>query len=99
MCAVVKKIISGNELIRRKIITINTILPNDKYMLLKGIVYSPIGEPLSGTALDIFQINSNVNPSTEKNIGVTFTLEDGTYGVSLLWGKGYSYRITAYSPA
>jgi len=99
MCAVVKKIMSGNELIREKIVTINTILPNDKYMFLKGIVYSPLREPLSGAAIDIFQINSNVNPPLEKNIGVTFTLENGSYGVPLLWGKGYSYKLTAYSPA
>jgi hypothetical protein len=98
MCAVVRKIISGNELIKPQIVTINTILPNDKYILLKGIVYSPLGEPLSGAALDIVQINSNVKPPIEKNIGVTFTLEDGSYGVPLLWGKGYSYKITAYSP-
>jgi len=98
MCAVVKRIISGNKLIREKVITINTTLPNDKYILLKGIVYSPLGEPLSGAALDIFQINSNVKPPIEKNIGVTFTLEDGSYGVPLLWEKGYSYKITAYAP-
>lgn len=99
MCAVVRKIISGKELIREKIVTINTILLNDKYILLKGIVYSPLREPLSGAAIDIVQINSNVNPPIERYIGVTFTLEDGSYGVPLLWGKGYSYKITAYSPA
>ena len=99
MCAVVKKIISGKELIREKIVTINTILPNDKYIFLKGIVYSPDRKPLPGSAIDIFQINSNVNPPIEKNIGVTFTLEDGSYGVPLLWGKGYSYKLIAYSPA
>ena len=99
MCAVVKKIISGKKLIRKEVVTINTILPNDKYIFLKGVVYSPIREPLSGAAIDIVQINSNVNPPIEKNIGVTFTLEDGSYGVPLLWGKGYSYKITAYAPA
>jgi len=99
MCAVVKKIIYGKELIRKKIVTINTILPNDKYILLKGVVYSPQGQPLPGSAIDIIQINSNVNPPLEKNIGVTFTVEDGSYGVPLLWGKGYSYKIIAYTPA
>lgn len=99
MCAVVKKIVSGKELIRKKIVTINTILPNDKYILLKGTVFSPEGQPLPGSAIDIVQINCNVKPPIEKNIGVTFTLDDGSYGVLLLWGKGYSYKLMAYAPA
>lgn len=95
MCAVVKKLICGNELIRDKIFKIDTILPNDKYILLKGVVYSPEKKPLKYAAIDIVQINSNLKE--EKNIGVTFTLEDGSYGVPLLWGKGYSYKLTVYS--
>lgn len=98
MCAVAKKMISRNELMIKNIVTINTILPNEKYMFVKGIVYSPLGQPLSGSALEIVQINGNVNPPIEKSVGVTFTVEDGSYGIPLLCGKGYSYKIIAYSP-
>lgn len=99
MCAVVKKIISKEELIKNKVITKNAILPNDKYILLKGVVYSPQSKPLPNAAIDIVQINSKVIPPKIKDIGVTFTMEDGSYGVPLLWIKGYSYKLTAYSPA
>jgi hypothetical protein len=99
MCAVVKKIISGKKLTKEKVVTINAVLPNDKYILLKGIVYSPDGQPLPGSAIEIFQIDSNIKPLIEKHIGVTFTLCDGSYGVSLLWKKGYSYKLIAYTSA
>jgi len=77
----------------------NAVLPNEEYVLLKGIVYSPKKIPLPHAAIDIVQIDSNVIPKAERNIGVTFTLDDGSYGVSLLWKSGYSYKLTAYSPA
>ncbi|WP_271810094.1 hypothetical protein [Clostridium beijerinckii] len=98
MCAMVKKIISGNELLKKRIITLNAFLPNDKYILLKGTVYNPHGKPLSGAAIEVIQINNTLNPSVEKNIGITFTLNDGSYGIPLLWEKGYAYKLTAYSP-
>ncbi|MDR3594081.1 hypothetical protein [Clostridium sp.] len=98
MCAVVRKIISGKELRCKEVITINAILPNDKYVLLKGIVYSPDGKPLPNSAIEIIQINKNINPEVRKSIGVTFSLENGSYGVPLLWGKGYFYKLIAYSP-
>ncbi|MFL0197715.1 hypothetical protein ACJDU8_19400 [Clostridium sp. WILCCON 0269] len=99
MCAVVKKIISREELITKKVICKNATLPNEEYVLIKGVVYSPQRIPLPHAAIDIVQINSNVTPQVRKNIGVTFTLEDGSYGVPLLWKKGYAYELTAYSPA
>lgn len=99
MCAVAKKVISQEELITQKIICKDAVLPNEEYVLLKGIVYSPQKIPLPHAAIDIIQIDSNVIPKIERNIGVTFTLEDGSYGVSLLWKSGYSYELTAYSPA
>ena len=99
MCAVVKKIISKEELIKKKVIIINAILPNNKYILLEGVVYSPQRKPLPNAAIDIVQINDNVIPPQVKEIGVTFTVEDGSYGVPLLWENGYSYKLTAYSPA
>ncbi|WP_234122919.1 hypothetical protein [Clostridium hydrogenum] len=97
--AVVKKIICREELIKKKVITKNAILPNDKYVFLKGVVYTFHGTPLPDAAIDIVQINTNVNPIQIVEIGVTFAREDGSYGVPILWGKGYYYRITAYSPA
>ena len=98
MCSMVKKIISGNELIKKNIITMDAFLPNDKYILLKGAVCNPFGKPLPGAAIEVIQINNNLNPAIEKNIGITFTLDDGSYGIPLLWKKGYAYKLTAYSP-
>lgn len=95
--AVVKKIICKEELVKKKVITKNAILPNDKYVLVKGVVYSPQRRPLPNAAIDIVQINTNIIPIQMKEIGVTFTLEDGSYGVSLLCGRGYYYKMTAYS--
>lgn len=98
MCAVVRRIFSGDKLAENKITTINAILPEDKYKFLKGIVYSPDDKPLPNSAIEIVQINNNVKPAIIKKLGVIFTLEDGSYGVSLLWEKGYSYKLSAYSP-
>lgn len=100
MCAVARRIITRTELIRKKVITLDAVLPGStgNYILLKGVVYTPEGHVLPHAAIDIIQTNSNMVPPITKKVGITFSLEDGSYGVSLLWGKGYSYELVVYSP-
>lgn len=98
MCAVARRIISRQELIRKKVITVDALLLKDNYILLKGTVYTPDGEILPNAAIDVIQTNTNVTPSITREIGVTFSMEDGSYGISIPWGKGYYYELILYSP-
>lgn len=99
MCAVVKKVLTGCELYKNETINLDFYFFNEKYFLLTGIIFSPIGEPLPSAALEITLIDENYNPPRENNIGVTFSQSDGSYGISLPLKLKCSYRITVYSPA
>ncbi|WP_141722964.1 hypothetical protein [Cellulosilyticum sp. I15G10I2] len=93
-----KIVISGSRIICCEIMTVDMVLPAKKYILLKGIVYSPNGEPLPDVAVEVLQINRTIHPPVEKRLGVTFTMQDGSYGISLPRAcSGYSYKLIAYS--
>ncbi|MBU3181562.1 carboxypeptidase-like regulatory domain-containing protein [Clostridium psychrophilum] len=98
MCAVARKFLTGYELEKNETIELNFCFSKEKYFLLTGIVFNPIGEPLPSAALEITLINGNYNPPLENNIGVTFSQPDGSYGISLPLKSKYFYRITVYSP-
>lgn len=98
MCAVAKKLLMGCELKNNKTIDLNFHFDNERYFLLTGIVFNPIGEPLPNAALEITLIDGRYNPPIEKHIGITFSQEDGRYGISLPLKLKCSYKITAYSP-
>lgn len=89
---------TGCQIICSKIVTADVTLPKDSFVLIKGIVYSPTGEPLPNAAVEIRLVDDSHIPSTEKSLGVTFTLHDGSYGISLPRICGMQYKLIAYSP-
>jgi hypothetical protein len=90
-------IISGCKVICCEILEIDMTLPANPYILLKGIVYSPKGEPLPHAAVEVLQIDKSVYPEEERSIGVTFTNEEGSYGITLPRCEPYDYKLVAYS--
>ena len=90
-----KIIISGKNLEDNKILNISTTLANSKYFFLKGTVYTPEGRILPNAAIEVFEIDDSLDPPKKYRIGVTFTIEDGTYGIPLLSGK--LYLLVVYS--
>lgn len=100
MCAAERRFLTGCELYKNIIIELNFYFKNDneKYFLLTGFVFDPIGEPLQNAAVEITLIDKGYNPPIEKHLGITFSQDDGSYGISLPSYPKCSYRITAYSP-
>jgi len=98
MCAVARKLLMGCELENNKTIDLNFHFDNERYFLLMGTVFNPIGEPLPNAALEIELIDKRYNPPREKLIGVTFSQVNGSYGISLPLKLKCFYRITVYSP-
>ena len=98
MCAVARRVIGRRQLVRKEVTTVDALLLKDNYILLKGTVYTPDGEILPNAAIDIIQTNTNVIPPVTKEIGVTFSMEDGSYGITIPWEKGYYYELILYSP-
>lgn len=91
-------ILTGCQIICSKIVTVDaTLLPN-KYIFVTGIVYSPIGQPLAGAGVVVYLVDNTMLPPMEKRLGVTFTMEDGSYGISLPSVKCKEYKLVAYSP-
>ena len=98
MCAVARKFLMGCELEINKTIDLNFHFANERYFLLTGFIFNPIGEPLPNAALEITLIDGRYIPPIEKHIGITFSQADGSYGISLPLKLKCSYRLTAYSP-
>lgn len=93
-----KIVLSGCQIICCEVITVDMILPANSYILIKGIVYSPNGDPLPDAAVEVLKIDKTVEPPIETRIGVTFTMQDGSYGISLpRASSSYAYKLTAYS--
>ncbi len=95
-----KIILTGCQIICSKIVTADVTLPAAMFILVKGTVYSPMGEPLPNTAVEILLVDNAHSFAIEKTLGVTFTIEDGSYGISLprlpnMSGK--QYKLKAYS--
>ena len=98
MCAVARKFLMGCELDNNKTMNLNFYFANERYLLLTGVIFNPIGEPLPNAALEITLIDGRYIPPIEKHIGITFSQADGSYGISLPLKLKCSYRLTAYSP-
>lgn len=97
MYSIRKIVLTGCEIICCQILTCDITLRASNYILIKGIVYNTYGKPLSNAAIEIFQIDKAVYPPVEQSMGVTFTSEDGSYGVSLPRSVNKDYRLVAYA--
>ena len=93
-----KIILTGCQIICCKIVTADVTLSADAFFFVKGIVYSPKGEPLANAAVEVSLIDNSTIPPTEKILGVTFTVSDGSYGISLPRVTDKEYKLVAYSP-
>lgn len=91
--------LTGCQIICSRIVTSDVTLSQNAFILITGIVYSPIGKPLPHAAIEIRYIDNSHIPSTEKRLGVTFSLPDGSYGISIPRISGRQYKLIAYSPA
>ena len=88
---------TGCQIICSGILTADVTLSNHSFILITGIVYSPTGKPLPNAAVEIRYVNDSHTPSIEKCLGVTFTLLDGSYGISMPRINGGQYKLIAYS--
>ncbi|MGL5312912.1 MAG: hypothetical protein ACRC92_06665 [Peptostreptococcaceae bacterium] len=90
--------ISGEEIIdniKDGRYEISTVLANNKYFFLTGKVYAPDKSLLQNAAIKVYQVDNITNPEKKNFVGITFSDEYGTYGISLL--IGHSYILCAYS--
>jgi len=92
-----KIILTGCQIICSKIVTTDVTLKTDFFILIKGVVYSPTGDPLPNAAVEIILVDNTYYPAIEKSLGVTFTMHDGSYGISLPRIIGKQYKLVAYS--
>jgi hypothetical protein len=91
-------LIPGCHIICEQVITIDFELPNRNFFLLKGTVYTPKHEPLPNAAIEVIQKFKWYDNYQEKSMGITFTKEDGTYGMVLPICTMSDYILVAYSP-
>ncbi|MBB6623570.1 hypothetical protein H7E67_09030 [Clostridium gasigenes] len=99
MCAVIRKMISGIELYNNEVKELNFNFAsqiNEGRTLLKGRVVNIFGKPIPKAAVEITVFDEAYIPYRDVCTGVTFTLLDGSYGISLPYKISYGYRITAY---
>lgn len=87
---------TGCQVICSGIITADVTLPCNSFLFLTGIVYSPKGEPLPNVAVEI-RILDTADPNKTIRLGITFTLLDGSYGISLPNIPGRQYKLLAFS--
>ena len=76
--------------------TADAVAPGSSLLLLTGTVYNPWGAPLSNAAIEILSFQPD-NPGEVVRLGITFTLSDGTYALSLPKIPGRQYQLRAFS--
>lgn len=76
--------------------TADAVAPGSSLLLLTGTVYSPLGIPLSDAAVEILSFHPE-SPGEVVRLGLTFTLSDGTYALSLPRIPGRQYKLRAFS--
>lgn len=99
MCAAIRKAITGAELCNSNVFELNFNFGsdlNEGRSLLKGRVVNIYGEPIAKAAVEINIFDERFIPKKFICEGVTFTLSDGSYGISLPYKLYYGYKITAY---
>ena len=87
---------TGCQLICSGVVTADAVAPGSSLLLLTGTVYNPWGAPLSNAAIEILSFQPD-NPGEVVRLGITFTLSDGTYALSLPKIPGRQYQLRAFS--
>ena len=88
---------TGCQLICSGIVTADVALAYDSFLFITGTIYSPSGGPLPNAAVEIRILDSS-DPSRIIRAGVTFSLADGTFGISLPRIPYRQYQLLAFSP-
>ncbi|MDK2967532.1 MULTISPECIES: carboxypeptidase regulatory-like domain-containing protein [Lacrimispora] len=86
---------TGCQLICSGIVNANVNL-SCNFLFITGTVYTPQGSPMPNAAIEIRILDAS-DPSRVIRVGVTFSLSDGTYGVTLPKIPGRQYELLAYS--
>lgn len=94
MSEIMKIIIPGDELINKDIYTLDVKLAQNKNFFITGTIYDDKKKPINNAAVTVYQID-DIDHETKTLVGITFTCEDGTYGISL--PCGYAYILIIYS--
>lgn len=87
---------TGCQLICSGVVTADVMVPCQCFLFITGTVYSPKGVPLPNVAVEI-RILDAADPSKVIRLGVTFTLSDGSYGITLPRIPGRQYELLAFS--
>ncbi|MDR5585911.1 MULTISPECIES: carboxypeptidase regulatory-like domain-containing protein [Clostridium] len=96
MCAVVREILCGKKLMHCNRVNIDSTFPKNDYILITGKVISPYKVPLPYAAIKVFSIDTRYSPTKKKYVGVTFSDEQGIYGISVPRYLEISYELKAY---
>jgi hypothetical protein len=91
-------ILTGCQIVCSKIVTADVTLSASTIIFITGIVYSPDRQPLASAAVVVYRIDDTLVPPLEQRLGVTFTLSDGSYGISLPTIEHGEYKLVPYSP-
>lgn len=97
--AVMRKVISGEKLCANNVTEINFNFGsnyNSGRTLLKGRVVSYYGKPINKAAVEVTVFDESYWPHKKVFHGVTFSLENGEFGISLPYKENYSIKFTAY---
>lgn len=87
---------TGCQLICSGIVNADLTIPCNPLLLITGTVYDPEGCPLPGAAVEVRFLYES-DPLKSVRLGVTFTLPDGTYGVTLPRMINGQYQLLAFS--
>lgn len=89
--------IPGSHFLCKQVIAIDFLIPNYSFYLLKGTVYTPMHEPLPNAAVEVIRRYKLYDQDQEQSMGITFTKEDGSYGIVLPIFPESDYILVAYS--
>jgi hypothetical protein len=88
--------VEGSEIIKNGGAVANLYMDKEEYVFVSGIIYSPTKEAIPNAAVSITLIDKSETPPNEIFLGVTFSNQDGVYGVSLPWKLNYEYKFIPY---
>lgn len=89
--------IPGRHFRCKQVLGIDFIIPNYNFYLLKGTVYTPKHIPLPNAAIEVIRKFKLCGLDQEQSMGITFTKEDGSYGIVLPFYPESDYILVAYS--